>query len=167
MQLHIGWSCGKRRERQWHRSSGPYLKGLDTWNVLATAQPRHSRQLVRLLKPFGDFRRTRFLGVFVGPVKEPLELFEELRRRQEKSPNSLAPVSKPAPIDATFEFMVDTFEQHLKDALISYADLIDGGSFYVRVERHGHAGEIHSQHVEQNLDGQIIDYVAASGHSTR
>jgi tRNA(Ser,Leu) C12 N-acetylase TAN1 len=44
-----------------------------------------------------------------------------------------------------------------------YADRIDGGSFYVRIERRGHAGEIHSQPLEQELDRTLTEHVREQG----
>lgn len=141
------------------------FRGLKDWNVLATAKPGQDRRLGRLLRPFGDFRRTRFLGVFVGRVNEPIAFFEELLRRENESPGLLDPISKLVPIEKTFKFSVDTFEDRLKDALMPYAELINSGSFYVRIERRGHAGEIHSQHMEQHLDGVLIERLATCGHT--
>lgn len=142
-----------------------YVKGLENWNVLATAKQGQNRRLSRLLRPFGDFRRTRFLGVFAGHVRQPWRFFEELLRLEQESPGFLDPVSKLVPIDKTFEFTVDDFEERLKEALIPYAEQIKSGSFYIRIERRGHKGEIHSQHVEQGLGHMLIEHLGASGHA--
>jgi tRNA(Ser,Leu) C12 N-acetylase TAN1 len=142
-----------------------YISGLESWNVLATAKEGQYRRLSRLLRPFGDFRRTRFLGLFVGRVRQPLRFFEELLRLEKDSPGFLDPVSKLVPIDKTFEFSVDDFEERLKEALMPYAEQIKSGSFYVRIERRGHKGEIHSQHVEQGLGRMLIEHLGAHGHA--
>ncbi len=140
-----------------------YFKGLEHWNVLATAKHGQHRRLSRLLRLFGDFRRTRFLGVFAGRVKDPSRFFEELLRLEKESPGFLDPVSKLVPIDKAFDFSVGSFNGRLKDALVPYAELIRSGSFYVRIERRGHKGEIHSQHVEQDLDRTLIEHLVACG----
>jgi hypothetical protein len=80
------------------------VKGLENWNVLATAKDMEQRRLAGLLRRFGNFRRTRFLGVLVGRVKEPEAFFEELRRHEEEEPGFLDPLSKLVPIDRTFGF---------------------------------------------------------------
>jgi tRNA(Ser,Leu) C12 N-acetylase TAN1 len=141
------------------------VRGLENWNVLATAKDMEQRRLAGLLQRFGKFRRTRFLGVLVGRVKEPEAFFEELRRREEEEPGFLDPLSKLVPIDRTFGFTVETFAERLKEAVLPYAELIGNGSFYLRVERRGHAGEIHSQHVEQELDGTLRERLVARGQT--
>ena len=128
-------------------------------------QQGHNRRLSRLLRAFGDFRRTRFLGVFARHVRQPWWFFDELVRLEQESPGSLDPVSKLIPIDKTFEFSVADFEERLKEVLIPYAERIKSGSFYVRIERRGHKGEIHSQHVEQDLGHMLIEHLEASGHA--
>jgi tRNA(Ser,Leu) C12 N-acetylase TAN1 len=49
--------------------------------------------------------------------------------------------------------------------VLPYAEMIGNGSFYLRVERRGHAGEIHSQHVEQELDGAFRERLMARGQT--
>ncbi|RMH38152.1 MAG: hypothetical protein D6690_00810 [Nitrospirae bacterium] len=134
------------------------------WNILATAKPGYGRQLLDLLRPFGQFRWTRFWDVAIGYVPEPMSLLEEFRRQEETQPDKLEPISKLLPIDRVFDFSVETFEERLKDALLPYADRIDDGSFLIRIERRGHAGEIHSHNVEQHVGQALIDYLAANGH---
>jgi tRNA(Ser,Leu) C12 N-acetylase TAN1 len=142
-----------------------YVKGLKDWNILLTSEPGRGQRLSGLLRRFGDFRRTRFLGVFVGRVTQPLQFLEELLRLEKESPGFLDSVSKLVPIDRSFEFSVNDFEERLKDALLPYADQIKSGSFYVRIERRGHKGEIHSQHVEQDLGRRLIEHLGTRGHA--
>jgi tRNA(Ser,Leu) C12 N-acetylase TAN1 len=142
-----------------------YIAGLENWNVLATAKEGQHRRLSRLLRPFGDFRRTRFLGLFVGRVGQPLLFFEELVRLEADRPGILDPISKLLPIDKTIKFSVDDFDDRLKEALLPYAEQIQNGSFYVRIERRGHKGEIHSQHLEQGLGRVLIEQLRASGYA--
>ncbi len=67
---------------------------------------------------------------------------------------------------------VETFSDQLKETVLQYVEKIDSGSFYVRLERRGHAGEIHSPTVEQAMDhllqprnGSWITKVRASSRS--
>lgn len=132
----------------------------DEWNVLATAKNREQRHLARLLKRLGDFRWTRFLGVLVGRVEDHQAFFEQLQRCEEDEPGFLDPLARIVPIDRTFEFTLETFASQLKELVLAYTEQIDSGSFYVRIERRGHAGEIHSQALEQELDEAVRDTCA-------
>lgn len=133
--------------------------------MLATAKDREQRRLASLLRRFGDFRRTRFLGVLVGRVKNPEAFFEQLLRNEEEQPGFLDPLSKLVPIDRVFVFTVESFGERLKEAVLPYAELIGSGSFYLRIERRGHAGEIHSQHQEQNLDQALREHLIGLGRT--
>lgn len=133
------------------------------WNVLATSRTREHRNLVRLLKHFGDFRWTPYLGVLVGRVEDHQALFEQLRLWEEDEPGYLAPLARLVPIDRTFAFRVETLSPLLSDAVLPYGDRIDSGSFYVRLERRGHSGEIHAQPIEQELDALLIKTLSERG----
>lgn len=56
---------------------------------------------------------------------------------------------------------MDDFEERLKDALMPYAELIKREPIYVRIERRGHKGEIHGQHVALDLDCTLIEPLGA------
>lgn len=133
------------------------------WNVIATANAREHRNPVRLLKHFGDFRWTPYLGVLVGRVEDHQALFEQLSRWEEDEPGVLAPLARIIPLDHTFEFTVGSLPARLKDVVWSYADRIDSGSFYVRLERRGHAGEVHAQAIEQELDELLTKMLLERG----
>jgi tRNA(Ser,Leu) C12 N-acetylase TAN1 len=141
------------------------VKGLENWNVLATAKNLQQRQVAKILRQFGDFRWTRFLGVLVGRVDEPEAFFEQLQSREKRSPGFLEPLSKLVPINHTFTFTLGNFGERLKEEVLRYAETIGSGSFYVRIERRGHAGEIHSQHLEQELDSALRKSLEERGHT--
>jgi tRNA(Ser,Leu) C12 N-acetylase TAN1 len=127
------------------------------WNVLATAKNHQQRHLVRLLKGLGDFWWSPFLGVLLGRVEDHEAFFDQLRRYEEDRPGSLHPLAKLVPLVAVFSFRPDTLADQLRAAVLSYRALINGGSFHVRIERRGHAGEIHAQALEQELDRSLLE----------
>lgn len=135
----------------------------DSWNVLATAKDREQRHLAHRLKRFGDFRWTPFRGVMIGRVEDHHAFFEQLLRGEEDEPGFLSSLAKIVPIDRTFEFTVEDFTARLKEAVLPYAEQIGNGSFYVRLERRGHAGEIHSQQVEQEVARLLYEKLRAQG----
>lgn len=134
-----------------------------SWNVLATAREREHRHLAKRLKPFGDFWWTAFLGVLIGRVEDHEAFFEQWCRQEETDPGFLEPLAKLVPIDRTFDFTVETFVDQLKAAVLPYIEWIGSGSFYVRLERRGHRGDIHSPEVERLLDEVLREALEAKG----
>ena len=90
-----------------------------------------------------------------------------MRRSEEDQPGFLHPLVRLAPIDRTFTFQIETLPAQLRQAVLAYADRVDSGSFYVRIERRGHAGDLHSQPWEQELDRTLIEHVQAQGSAPR
>jgi len=131
------------------------------WNVLATAKEREQRHLAKLLKRFGDFHWTRFLGVLIGRVADHEAFFAQLKRHEEDEPGFLRPLARLVPVEQTFAFTAETFAVHLQEVIAGFADRIAAGSFYVRIERRGLAGAVHSQHVEQEMDRALIEMLKA------
>lgn len=148
------------------RSSATSVKeaGLP-WNVLATAKDKEQRHLARRLGRFGDFRWTQFRGVLVGRVEDQQAFFEQLRRCEENEPGFLRPLAKMVPIDRLFTFTVENLPVVLKQMMGDYADVIASGTFYVRVERRGHAGAFHSRELEQELDRAIVESLTVRGEA--
>ncbi len=135
------------------------------WNVLATAKDKELRHLARRLRRFGDFRWTQFRGVLVGRVEDHQAFFEQLQRCEENEPGFLRPLARMVPIDRLFTFTLDDLTTKLKQAVTKYASLIDGGTFYVRVERRGHASVFHSRELEQELDRTLVELLKAGGEN--
>ncbi|TKS61251.1 MAG: hypothetical protein EWM72_00738 [Nitrospira sp.] len=137
------------------------------WNVVVTARDHEQRHLARLVKRLGDFWWTPFLGVLVGRVEDHEAFCDQLRRSEEDNPGFLHPLARLVPIDRTFAFQVESLSAQLGRAVLAYADRIDSGSFYVRIERRGHPGAIHSQPLEQELDRTLMDHLQEQGAAPR
>ena len=136
---------------------------LPSWNVVVTAKDHEQRHLARCVKRLGDFWWTPFLGLLVGRVEDHDAFREQLRRSEEERPGFLRPLARLIPIDRTFTFQVKHLPAQLERAVLAYADRIDSGSFYVRIERRGHAGDIHSQPLEQELDRTLLAHLREQG----
>jgi len=115
------------------------------------------------VRRLGDFWWTPFLGLLVGRVEDHEAFCEQLHRSEEERPGFLRPLARLVPIDRTFAFRVEDLTAQLERAVLAYADRIDSGSFYVRIERRGHAGAIHSQPLEQELDRTLLVQLRAQG----
>ena len=136
---------------------------LPSWNVVVTAKDHEQRHLARCVKRLGDFWWTPFLGLLVGRVEDHDAFREQLRRSEEERPWFLRPLARLIPIDRTFTFQVKHLPAQLERAVLAYADRIDSGSFYVRIERRGHAGDIHSQPLEQELGRTLLAHLREQG----
>ena len=134
-----------------------------SWNVVVTAKDHEQRHLARCVKRLGDFWWTSFLGVLVGRVEDHEAFYEQLRRSEEQRPGFLRPLARLIPIDRTFTFQVYHLMAQLDRTVLAYADRIDSGSFYVRIERRGHAGDIHSQLLEQQLVRTLLAHLREKG----
>lgn len=136
---------------------------LPSWNVVVAAKDHEQRHLARCVKRLGDFWWTPFLGLLVGRVADHDAFCEQLRRSEEERPGFLRPLARLIPIDRTFTFQVEHLPAQLEHAVLAYADRLDSGSFYVRIERRGHAGDIHSQPLEQELDRTLLAHLREQG----
>lgn len=137
------------------------------WNVVVTAKDHEQQHLARLVKRLGDFWWTPFLGLLVGRVEDHEAFCDQLRRNGEDRPGFLRPLARLVPIDRTFAFQVEGLAAKLGGAVLVYADRIDSGSFYVRIERRGHPGAIHSQSLEQELDRVLMEAMKERGAAPR
>jgi tRNA(Ser,Leu) C12 N-acetylase TAN1 len=131
--------------------------------VVVTAKDHEQRQLARLVKRMGDFWWTPFLGVLIGRVEDRDAFCDQLCRSEEDKPGFLHPLARLVPIDSTFNVQIETLPVQLGKSVLGYADRIDSGSFYVRIERRGHAGDIQSQPLEQELGRMLMEHLRRQG----
>jgi tRNA(Ser,Leu) C12 N-acetylase TAN1 len=140
---------------------------LRPWNVMVTAKDHKQRHLARLVKRLGDFWWTPFLGLLVGRVEDHEAFCEQLRRSEEERSSFVFPLARLIPIDQAFVFKLESLPAQLERAVLAHADRIDSGSFYVRIERRGHVGAIHSQQLEQALDRTLMVHLQEQGAAPR
>jgi tRNA(Ser,Leu) C12 N-acetylase TAN1 len=153
----LGMSIAGTREQQVLRS----------WNVVVTAKDHKQRHLARLVRRLGDFWWTPFLGLLVGRVEDHEAFCEQLRLSEEERPGFVFPLARLIPIDRTFVFQVEHLPAQLEHAVLAYADRIDSGSFYIRIERRGHSGAIPGQQLEQALDRTLMVHLQEQGAAPR
>lgn len=125
---------------------------MEEFNILATAQRAEEGRLLRALRRLGEFTHSGFRDVVIGRVKDIERFLEEIEVLRQRSPNEIAALSQIVPIERSFRFNLENIMDKLKEALLPYADVIDSKSFYVRVVRRGHKGELSSLEIEQALD---------------
>jgi tRNA(Ser,Leu) C12 N-acetylase TAN1 len=146
------------------RSREETKEPLADWNVLATAFMRKERFLLRSLRELGDFRGSGFRDVIIGSVESREAFFESIERLRREHPGRLRHLSQIVPVDKTFRFEVADFTDKLKEALAPYSETLENGSsFFIRVKRRGHKGELSSLDIEQKMSAFIIDRMEKTG----
>ncbi|WP_305041373.1 THUMP domain-containing protein [Geoalkalibacter sp.] len=135
-----------------------------TFNVVATmAHAGRYRHMLEDLAPFGEFRRTEFLGVALGQVAEPLAMLETIRREREKKFYAFQDLGRIIPLEQVFSFQVEEFFIQVREHLAPFVARLAHQSFYVRLERRGHKGEILSPEIERDLDDFLLAQLKANG----
>lgn len=133
------------------------------WNILATANRRQERYLLRLLSRYGEFKGSGYRDVLIGKVENVDTFLEILKTLRQEKPEKVRSLSQIVPIERTFQFELSDFREKLREAISPYIELIEHSSFYVRVERRGHKGEISSLEVEQEMDTFILEVLKNTG----
>ncbi len=134
------------------------------WNVLVTAQEGSARDLKRLVKNYGVFRWSNFRNVLLGWVPEPGVFFSALAEVLEREPFVHNWLGKVVPIAITLPVCVDSFAQDVEKQLSGLLEQLGGKSFYVRVERRGHKGQLHTHELEQQLGNYLWDQLQRRDH---
>jgi len=103
----------------------------------------------------------------MGRVEDHQAFFDQLGRSEEIEPGFLLPLAGVVLLDKIPTVDVTSRLPPLKAEVLSYADRIESGSFYVRVERRGHKGEIDSQQLEQELAHALVELLTQQGCTPR
>lgn len=133
------------------------------WNILATANRRQERYLLRLLSKYGEFKGSGYRDVVVGRVEDVDTFLETLETLRQEKPEKMRSLSHIVPIERTFQFEISDFRDKLRKAILPYVELVENSRFYVRVERRGHKGEISSLEEEQEMDSFILEALKNTG----
>jgi len=135
------------------------------WNILVTVQPgpQHTRPLLNALRQYGEFHQTHFRDVCIGRVTDVAAFLESVRAACETHVDWARHLSRVIPVERTFRFTPDTLVALLKDALTPFAERIDAGSIYVRLERRGLASRVSSPDVERAVADHVFDIAERRG----
>jgi tRNA(Ser,Leu) C12 N-acetylase TAN1 len=138
---------------------------MNQWNVVVTVTPgpRHEQRVLDALQRFGRFRRTGFKDVCVGNADDVAALLEGVRNAVAAGKPWAHAIGRIIPIEATFPFIPETLTQSLKAAVTPLVPRLADGTFCVRLERRGLAGEVNSPEVERALADHVLDLAQASG----
>lgn len=137
------------------------------WNVLITTQPRRECEVLSALNRLGVFTRPEFKGVLIGRVVEVGRFLEEIHRAREEHAVWRQYLLRVLPVEQTFLFTLQTFEERLKEAVTPFIQRMVDGTFYVRLERRGYKGQIISPDVERRLGDYVRRVATQQGKTLR
>ncbi len=136
---------------------------MEKWNVLATAQKRQERHVLRLLNRYGEFKGSGYRDVILGYVADMPAFLETLESIRRENPGRLRSLGQIVPLERNFQFDVADFVDKAKEAVSPYIDQLGDSRFFVRVVRRGHKGEISGMDTEKELDGCILKSLENKG----
>lgn len=133
------------------------------WNVLVTTAPGEERELLPALNRLGTFARSEFKGILTGEVENVDQFLEAVQRASEEHAPWKPHLLRVLPVERTFPFTPQTFEQQLREAVMPFLQRMASGTFYVRLERRGYKGKINSPEVERQLGAAVVEGAQQQG----
>lgn len=119
--------------------------------------------LIGELRQCGDFHGTSFRDVLVGHVEDISALLDSLAAARKACAPWLADLGRVMPVEHVFGFTPGNLVQLWSEALPGFLERMRDGSFYVRVERRGLIGQIHTVEVERAVADRLLDLAEARG----
>jgi tRNA(Ser,Leu) C12 N-acetylase TAN1 len=137
------------------------------WNVLATALEGRRDALLIALRRLGRFRRGGYRNVVVGQVEDPPAFLRAVRDALATDPLLPTALAKVVPIETTVRFDAATAVDAVATAAEPLVDRLTGGSFFVRLERRGLKGRLHTPTFERDLADRVWRQLESRGHTPR
>jgi tRNA(Ser,Leu) C12 N-acetylase TAN1 len=138
-----------------------------SWNVLATSLEGRRDALLIALRRLGKFRRGGYRNVVLGRVDDVPAFLAAVRDALASDPLLPTALAKVVPVETTIRFdatnAVDTFAVAAEPLL----DRLAGGSFFVRLERRGMKGRLHTPTVERALGDRVWKALESRGATPR
>src|SRR5437016_1400330 len=138
-----------------------------SWNVLATSLEGRRDALLMALRRLGKFRRGGYRNVVVGAVESVDGSLARVHEALDADPLLPTALARVVPIEATVRFEAPTAVETLAAAAEPFVDRLAGGSFFVRLERRGLKGRLHTPTVERALGDHVWRALEARGHTPR
>ncbi len=135
------------------------------WNVLATSVEGQRDLLLAGLRRLGPFRGGGYRNIAVGLVDDPLAFLDVVAAALETQRALTLSLARLIPVETTVAFdPADPFDA-LAPAVLPFVDRLAGGAFFVRVERRGNKGTVHSAELERALGGHLWETLEARGRT--
>jgi tRNA(Ser,Leu) C12 N-acetylase TAN1 len=132
------------------------------WNVLATSLEGRRPALLAALRPLGVFWGAGYRNVLVGRVDDRDAFLDRVRQRLPGDPLLEGSLTKIVPVEQVARFEPAVLCETVVRALVPAGARLAGKTFYVRLERRGFKGVVHTPTVERAVGEALLD--AASGH---
>jgi tRNA(Ser,Leu) C12 N-acetylase TAN1 len=137
------------------------------WNVLATSPEGRRDALLLALRRLGKFRRGGYRNVLVGQVAERAEFLRAVRDALASDALLPGALAKLVPIEATVRIEPESAVDTVAAAAEPFLAPLAAGSFFVRLERRGLKGRIHTPTFERELADRVWKTLEARGHAPR
>lgn len=140
---------------------------MDDWNLLATSVEGARPVLLARLRRYGPFRGAGYRNVAIGRIDDVAAFFATLRDDLARDTILAAALARILPIAHTFRLDDSDPVESLESALVALHPRMAGRSFFVRLERRGLHGTLHSSAVERTLGATLWRLDEAAGHQPR
>jgi len=140
---------------------------MPAWNVLATSPEGRRDALLIALRRLGKFRRGGYRNVVVGEVADHAAFLVAVRAALATDPLLPTALAKVVPIEATVRIDPTSAADTLAAAAEPFLARLANGSFFVRLERRGLKGRLHTPTLERDLGDRIWRALESRGHTPR
>ena len=137
------------------------------WNVLATSLEGRRDALLIALRKLGKFRRGGYRNVIVGRVEDVSAFLIDVRAALAAEPLLPTALAKIVPVETLVRFDPMTAADTFATAAAPLLDRLAGRSFFVRLERRGMKGRLHTPTLERDLGDRVWKALEARGHAPR
>jgi tRNA(Ser,Leu) C12 N-acetylase TAN1 len=133
------------------------------WNTLATSLEGRRPELHAALRPLGVFWGAGYRNVLLGHVEDHERFFDAVRARLSTDAALEGSLTKVVPVERVATFEAATLVEAAAALVVPEAARLAGKTFYVRVERRGLKGLVHTPTVERLVGEVAIEAAARCG----
>jgi tRNA(Ser,Leu) C12 N-acetylase TAN1 len=137
------------------------------FDVLATSLEGRRDALLVALRRLGRFRPGGYRNVVVGSVDDRAAFLDRVAEGLAQDPLLPTALARLLPIDLTLRFTLDSALDDLATAAEPLIDGLGGDAFFVRVERRGLKGRLHTPTLERDLADRVWRMLEARGRTPR
>jgi len=137
------------------------------WNILATSLEGRRDALLIVLRRLGQFRSGGYRNVIAGRVGDVSAFLDRVREALASDPLLPTALAKIVPIEVTLRFDPNDAPATLAAAAETFGDRLADQSFFVRLERRGFKGRLHSPTLEREVGERVWRALEARGHTPR
>ncbi|HZP43297.1 MAG TPA: THUMP domain-containing protein [Candidatus Binatia bacterium] len=137
------------------------------WNALATSIEGRRDDLLAALRRLAPFRPGGYRNVVVAEVDDPAALLPRVRDALAADARLAGALAKLVPLALHVRFEAPTASATFAAAAEPLLDRLAGKSFFVRLERRGMKGRLHTPTVEREVGDAVWRALEARGHAPR